>query len=62
MQQLKLANRLVNYKCTKCNYRFSRKVTMRFNSCPYCGRADSWQVDSGNLASDILAEVAELDL
>ena len=46
----------INYKCTSCGYKFSRKESIDVSSCPYCSR-ETIEVSSGH-AQELLDETA----
>ena len=46
---------MVNYYCTSCHYKFSRKRDVQISSCPYCGR-DSVSLAYEGKAQDLIEE------
>lgn len=49
---------IVNYKCSACNYRFSRKASFESISCPYCG-SENVNISTGDSAQELINEASE---
>ncbi len=46
----------VRYKCNACGFKFTRKNTVQFSQCPYCGKEKTFVEDKQNTAESLLRE------
>ena len=53
-------NERINYKCNECQYEFSRKQGQAVTRCPYCGKENCLEIDTGDYASKVIDEVSEI--
>ncbi len=51
----------IKYKCTKCNYKFSREDKVSFKHCPYCGSQGTVEMDTQDTASRLIKEVGSME-
>ena len=51
----------INYICSSCNYKFSRKADRTFKLCPYCGKEGTVEHYTADFASKIIDEVASYE-
>ncbi len=51
----------INYICSNCNYKFSRKADRKFIRCPYCGKENTVKENTADFASKLIDEVASYE-
>ena len=51
----------INYICSSCNYKFSRKADRTFKLCPYCGKEGTVKHYTADFATKIIDEVTSYE-